>query len=120
MPDLRHRGYAATHLVLHSELWKGTQVKYPDRLEPTVHLAKGRVLVVPVRLALEDARGLNDLGVIERAADKLDANWQTVLSETARHADSREAADIADAADRIREGQRLIQVSVELAGRDGQ
>ena|ERR1700731_5178435 len=83
----KHRGYAAPHLVLHSERWKRTQVKYP--IVSAAVLRKSRVLVVPVRLALENARRLNDSGVIESAANKLYAHRQAVLAKAARHADRR-------------------------------
>src|SRR5579864_912563 len=109
------RGYAATHLVLHSDGGKRTQVKYPE-WPRAAGLTKRWMLAVPVCLALEDARRLNDFGVIERAANKLDSNGQAVLSKAARHADRRESANIADAADGIGKGQRLIQIGVELAG----
>src|SRR6476661_694793 len=63
--------YAATLLVLHSERRKGTQVKYLMAI--ALHaLAKGGVFAMPVCLALENARRLNDFGIIKRATNKLD------------------------------------------------
>src|SRR6478672_2901538 len=71
---------------------------------------------MPVCLALENARRLNDLSVIQSATNKLYARRQAVLAETARHADCRQAADVADAANGIGKGQRFVQVGIELAG----
>lgn len=74
------------------------------------------MLAVPVCLALENTRRLNDFGVIERAANKLDARRQAVLTKAARHADGGKPADITDAANGIGKRQCLVQVRVESTG----
>src|SRR6267154_1905683 len=85
-----------------------------------VKLAKLRLLVVPIRLALEDTRCLNDFRVIQSAGDKLDAHRQAVLSKAARHADRGESADVAATADGIGKCQCLVQVCVQFAGGYGE
>jgi hypothetical protein len=85
-----------------------------------LQLTKGRVLAMPVCLALENTGRLNDFGVIQCPANKLDAHRQTVLAKAARDANRRKPADVADSANGIGKGQRLIQVRVDLAGRHWQ
>src|ERR1700686_3960295 len=81
---------------------------------------KLRVFSVPVRLALEKARCLNDLRVIERTSDELYAPRQTVLAEAARHADSRKSAHVADAANGIGKRQLQVEVGINFVGGHGQ
>src|ERR1700680_310922 len=75
-------------------------------------------LGMPVRLLLKSARSLDDFSIIERATDELQPHGQAFLCKSARHADGWQPADISDAADRVREAERVVQVGFKLARRD--
>ncbi len=68
---------------------------------------------MPVRLALINARRLNNFGVIEPTANELDTYGQTVMAKAARYSDGGQSAYIADAADGIGKTELLVKVGVK-------
>ncbi len=68
---------------------------------------------MPVRLALINARRLNNFGVIEPTGNELDTYGQAVMAKAARHGDGRQSADIADAADGIGKTELLVKICVK-------
>ena len=68
------------------------------------------MLSVPLGAGLEQARYLHQLAVGKRRTDKLQAHWRPLPAKSAGHAEGGKSAEIADAADGIREAERIIKV----------
>src|SRR5262249_7808409 len=70
---------------------------------------KLRAAHVPVGLSLENPGCLYYLRVVQWTPDELNPDRQSDVIKAARHTDRRQAADIADATDRIGERQGFVQ-----------
>src|SRR5258708_23939538 len=75
---------------------------------------------LPLGKRLESNRGGDDPRVVEGAADELNADRQSLRREAARHADGRQAAEVADAAEGIGESELGLDVRFHRRRRDRQ
>jgi len=75
---------------------------------------------VPVRATLEDVRGGDDIAIVANAADELDSHREFFGGEAAGHTERRQAAKIADAAERIGKGEVGFEIGFECGGGDGE
>src|SRR5579871_5868949 len=110
-----NRRQRRSSLVWHSARSKRTQV-----IPVLPVLRESGPLTMPVRLALINARRLNNFGVIEPTGNELNTYGQAVMAKAARHADGGQSADIADATDGIGKTELLIKIGVNARRGHGQ
>src|SRR4029077_9937443 len=69
--------------------------------------------LVPLSMQLEGPPCLNDRKIIARSSHKLQTNGKILISESARHGHRRQPADVAQAAERIRENQTSLEIQAQ-------
>ena len=73
---------------------------------------------MPVGVLLEESCGLNYGEIVSGTADKLKTDGEILFGETTRDRECRQAADIADAAQRIGERETGLEIHFEERSRN--